>query len=492
MNNNKTDVEEPQSVIVIVKENGTLRAVEMRKQNGSLEILWTRSSEGTNADWAQFAAECGLSPQPSDQTETEEFKKVIVGFNSAGTIFHRAVVPAVGEKEIASIVELQAESRLPLPAERIELAWRTDSEKDGNVGITMAVARKEQLQSFAESVRSIRPAKILLDCEGIVQAWRTLCSGVEKKAVVLSLGTWNTQVCLVENGRLSNAVALDMGIEDFLGQATQEQTEMTERFTQDMRSVLDLFGCAEQEELPIFILSDGSAVHVSIVSSLRFAQFNARVALPDVHKVKAEIEPDVGELYEYRAPIGLALMVLQDDQKELNIFSRVYNPTEESEKTYWLYTPKFAGAIAAVMLLLLAIIAYSVDAKSPVAIKERLKASVSEMDMDQLVERQQLIKAVARERPDMLDLLKIVSESGDRGITLDSLHFKKNQLITISGEAGNNEQLRNFEKSLEEKKSIEEVSCTPTANSKSRKISFKMTFHYKNFTKKKSKSANIG
>ncbi|MFC1635900.1 hypothetical protein ACFL5Z_13760 [Planctomycetota bacterium] len=491
MNDNKIDVEKIESVIAIVKEDDKLRAVELRKKNGSYEILWIRSSEAADADWGLFATECDFSPGQIEQAGAEGGKKVIVGYNSAGTIFHRTTVPEVGEKEITSMVELQAESRLPLPAEQIELAWRTESLQGGEIGITMAVARKEQLQSFAASVRSIRPAKILLDCEGIVQAWKTFFSGAENKAVLLSLGTWNTQVCLVENGRLSNAVVLDVGMKDFLPEAAQEQTETSERFTQDMRSVLELFGCSERGELPIFVLSDGNALHVSIVSSLRMAQFNARVALPDVHTLKAEIDPDAEELYEYRAPIGLALMALEDSEKALDIFSGVYSPTKKKEQGHWLYSPKLAGALAVLMLLLLALVAYAVDVKSPEAIKKRVQASVSEMDMDLLVERQQLIRMVAQERPNMLDLLKLVNESGERGITLNGLQFKKGQVVTISGQAGSNDQLRDFEKSLQEKKGIEEVNCTPTMGSKGKKITFKMTFHYKNFTKKTVKRSSL-
>lgn len=492
MTDNKTDMDIPQSVIAIVKEDDKLKGVELRKKNGAYEILRTVSSDPTDTDWKRFSVECGLSPGKSGQEETEDVKKVIVGYSSAGTIFNYTAVPAVGEKEIASIVELQAESRLPLSAEQIELAWRADTLQDGQIGITMAVARKEQLQSFAESVRSIRPEKILLDCEGIAHVWRAVFSGAEKKAVVLSVGTWTTQVCLIQNGRLSNAVVLDMGLKDFMGEAAQEQTETGERFTQDMRSVLELFGCAGRNDLPVFVLSDGDAVHVSIVSTLRMAQFNARVALPDVHKLKASIELDEETLYEFRASIGLALMELEGANKELNIFSRVYSPSHKKEQVYWLYSPKVAGAAACLMLLLLALVAYAVDVKRPEAIKKRLQASVSDMDMDRLVERQQLIRAVAQERPNMLDLLKLVNESGERGITLNSLQFKKGQLVTISGEAGNNEQLRDFEKGLQEKKGIEDVACTPTTNSKSKKIAFKMTFHYKNFTKKQGTRSSLG
>ncbi|MBN2314762.1 MAG: hypothetical protein JXM79_12600, partial [Sedimentisphaerales bacterium] len=462
MNNDKTEMDRPRSVVAIVKDDDRLKGVELRKQNGALEIVWTKSAEEAGTDWIRFSAECRLTPEQSESVGVDHRKRVIIGYNSAGTIFHHTTVPEVGEKEIASIVELQAESRLPLPTEQIEMAWRTDTMMGGEIGITMAVARKEQLQSFAQSVQSIRPEKILLDCEGIVKAWWTLFTGTETKAVILSMGTWNTLVCLVENGRLSNAVVLDMGIEDFPPEGAQEQNETTERFVQDLRSVLILFGCTGEESLPVCILSDGNALHESIVSSLQTAQFNARRALPDIHRVKVANDPGAELIYQYRASIGLALLALEGGKNELNIFSRVYSPKEKKEKMHWLSSPKLAGALAAVMLLLLALVAYAVDVKKPGAITKQLEASFSDVDMDRLVERQQLIRAVAQERPDMLDLLKLVNESGENGITLNSLQFKKGQLVAIGGQAGNNDQLRDFEKSLQDKKGIEDVTCTPT------------------------------
>lgn len=130
MTDNKTDVGTGQSVVAIAKEDNKLKSVGLREQNGSFELLWTRSSEVADVDWRRFAAACGLSVEPGVQTDADSDRTVVVGFNSAGTVFHRTTVPAVGQKEIASIVALQAETRLPLSAEQIELAWRADQEQD--------------------------------------------------------------------------------------------------------------------------------------------------------------------------------------------------------------------------------------------------------------------------------------------------------------------------------------------------------------------------
>ncbi|MFH1716753.1 MAG: hypothetical protein ABIF19_05335 [Planctomycetota bacterium] len=487
MSDNKTNSQTWRSVVAIAKENGVLKGVELQRRNGSFEILWAKSHEGADSGWAVFSGDCGLPAEPKPQAETEIDRIVVVGFNSAGTVFLRTNVPAVEDDEMASIVQLQAETRLPLPAEQIELAWRAGQVRKGQVAITMAASRREHLRAFVDNVRCLQPRKILLDCEGIVKAWRAVFCGTEKDALVLSAGLRNTQVCLVEDGRLSNAVVLDMGMEDFSAAGSDEQTETSERFSQDMISVLNLFGYTEQAETPVFVLSDNNPLHVSIVSSLRLAGLNARLAVPDVNKLAAQSELGVERIYEYRVPIGLALMGFDAGDDELNIFERLYSPTGEEEKKHWLYSRKITCAIAAVMLALLTIVSYAVDVASPKAIENRLKATVSDVDMDMLVERQQLIKTIARERPDLLDLLKLVNESGEKGITLNSLYFKKGQMVTVTGQTSGNDQLSKFEKALQGKKGVEKVNCTANTDAKTKKITFTMTFHYKTFTKKTTK-----
>jgi len=483
MNNDIPNIEW-QSVVAIVNDDGRFKGVGLRKQGGSFEILWTLRSEEPDMDWREFAAECGLSVNRTMLEDVESDQMVVAGFSTAGTIFHRTTVPAVGDKEIDSIVGLQAETRLPLPPEQIELTWRADRLDDGQLGVTIAVARKEQLQRFVDNVKCFQPTKLLLNCEGIVKIWGALFGGNKENAVVLSAGAHNTQVCLVENGRLSNAVVLDIGGDDFSSTSEDEPTEITERFAQDMRSVLDLFGCSDQEELPVFVLSDGSATFVSIVSSLRLAGLNARVACPELDGIMARSELSNEDIYRYRTPIGLALLALDADYNELNIFENLYSPVRKVVKKHWVYSLTASFAIACVMLVLLVIVSYSVDIAGPNSIEKRIEESVSDVDMNELVKRQQLIRIVARERPDLLDLFKLVNESGEKGVTLTGLNFKKGQPVSITGQASSNDQLSRFEKNLQKTKGIEKVNYTANTNTKSKKITFTMTFHYKNFSRK--------
>lgn len=480
------------SAVAIAQEDGKLKAVEIRRREGGFEILWAKSSETGDRELGLFAAECGLVRRSSgglpahDTGGADGDKTVVVGYNSAGVAFYRICVPAIKEKEIAAIVRMQAETLLPLPPEQVELAWRAGGVRDNEVTITIAAARRERLQEFVENVRGLEPGKILLDCEGVVAAWRTLFGGNEsgKGGVVVSMSARSTQVCLAEDGRLSNAAVLDMGVDDL--SAAAEQTETTEGFVQDMRSLLELFGSAEPGELPVFVLSDGGDTIKSIVSSLRSAGLDARAAEPSTEKLGTGGEISAQELYEYRVSIGLALMGLEEGAEELNIFERLYRPSGEEKKRYWIYSPKVAGVVAAVMLVMLVIVSYAMDVAGPGAIEKRVRASVSDADMNLLLERQKLIRTVATERADLLELINYVNSSGGKGILLDSVQFKKGQPVSVTGQADNPDLLYKFQENLLTKKGIKGVEIqTATKDPKGDKFKFTITFHYKNFTTKK-------
>jgi len=507
MRDSLTDNQSQQSVIAMAKTDERFRTVEIRRQNGTFQIIRARSSEDSDTNWQLFADDCGLPIERIEGEESGNDRIIVVGFDSTGMAFYRISVPAVEEKEIAAIVKLQAETRLPLPAEQMELTWRTNHTQNGQVNVTMAAARREQLRNFVEDVREFKPKKIFLNCEGIVKAWKTLFSGVEKNAVVASVGAQNTHVCMVENGRLSNAVVIDIGIENLSAGGPDEQAETTEMFAQDMWSVLELFGYKQSEETPVFVLSNGGAGYVSLVSSLRLAGLNARVASPEIKKLDLQDDSgieDIEDIFEYRVLIGLGLMALDTSADELNIFKTLYKPVSEQKEKYWLYSPKVVYAITAVMLVLFVLVSYVIDVASPGAIENRLRASGAEADINLLAERQKVIKTVATQRPDMLDLLSEINLSGQSGIKLESFHFKKGQRVTITGQAPGNEQLYRFEKSLADRSDIKELKMTSTPNTRTTGnnngnggpdiagggrggrnagLKFTITFHYKNFTK---------
>lgn len=507
MSSSTTDMMMWTSTIAIAQEDDKLKALQITKHGESFKVLWAKSSENRDSDWGLFASECGFSVGLTEKGKTDRDKAVVVGFSSAGVAFYHINLPAVKKEEVAAIVRLQAETLLPLPSEQMELTWRTRYVQDGKAAITIAAAKREYLKQFVENVCVIKPEKILLDCEGIVKAWKELFCGKEtphlrvengyhtRKCVVVSLAARSTQVCLAEDGQLNNFVVLDMGMEDFLETANNlsdsadkghaEQTETTQRFVQDVRSALESFGYAEPKEMPIFILSDGGKAIESIVSCLCSADLNAKAALPQVEKIKAQKEFGIEQLYEYRVPMGLALMALETPVEGLNLFKNLYDPAGMEEKKSALYSLKIAGLIAAIMLVVFLTVSYAVDIVSPNAIQKRLTKADSNADINLLMQRQKLIKAVALERPNLLELLKLVNEGGNGRVKLDSFHFKKNQLVNITGEVQGSDKLYEFQEILLKQNGIKDVKIQSTSiDSKSKKLKFTITFHYKNFTQK--------
>ena len=101
------------------------------------------------------------------------------------------------------------------------------------------------------------------------------------------------------------------------------------------------------------------------------------------------------------------------------------------------------------------------------------------------MQRQNLIKIVAMERPNLLELIKQISESGDSGVKLESFHFKKGQLVNITGQVQSPDQLYKFQEALMSKSGVKDVKIlNPSRDNKTKKLKFTMTFRYKNFTNK--------
>jgi hypothetical protein len=490
MSDNRTDLPTQPSTVAITQDENRLKAVELRGRIGALELLWAKSSDSGQTTWAEFATACGISSQPTGQRQSSS-RTIIAGYDSARVAFYRIDVPDVKEEEIAAMVRLQAEAQVPLPANQMQIAWRAGSPEDGQVPITIAAARTDYLQAFVEDVRSFEPARILLHCEAIVEVWRVFFGGSNTRAVIVNVGQRNTQICFAERGRLSKAVGLDMGIGDFPSSGRSiEKTEIAERFTQDMTSVLESFGEHQPGTLPIFVLSDGSTRYKRVASCLASAGLNASAALPQAKKLRTQVELAAKDLYEYRVPIGLALMALDGEREQLDIFEQIYSPAQEAKKSWLLSSPKVAAVIAAVMLAVLVAVLYASD----VASERRLSRLGANADFQSLLQRQKLMKAVASERPDLLELLSQISSAESSGIMLDSFYFKKGQLVSITGQAQGADQLYKFEKSLENINGIKDVHRTSTSrDAKTKKFEFTMTFSYKNFTRNKTpSSARVG
>lgn len=483
MDNNFNHIQLNQSVVALTRINGILKALELKRQDNGYELVWAKSGIEENNDLQLFTADCGLTlNQPTEENEHNK-RMFVVGYDSTGIAFYRMKFPAVEEKEMAAMVQLQAETRLPLPASQMELTWRAGRTQNGQVDVTIVAARKEQLQRFVNNISVFKPGSILLNSEAVVKVWKTFFSGTEKDALVMSIEACNTHICLVVNGQLCNTVVLDMGMDDFSTSQADVRAEAIERFTLDVQSVIELFGYTQSNQLPLFVLSDNSESFVNIINDLKQTGLSIQPAVVNKEGIEIKSDFSLDDIYDYRIPIGLGLIGLDPDKNAINIFKRLYDPEGRKKKKNWIYTPKITGAIAAVTLFLFIIVSYAALIVNAGAIEKHLSNSETQADINMLVEKQKLIKTVAQQRPDLLDLLNEINEGAQRGIQLESFHFKKGQLVTITGQATGNNQLYRFEESLEARKDIKGVNRTATQDARSRGLKFSITFHYKNFTK---------
>jgi hypothetical protein len=489
----------PHVVVAAAKDDGRFKAVEVRKHEDTLEVLWTKSLPAGDQTWTAFAAACGVTGGPDGHDKAlKRHVSSVVGLESTGVAFYRVTAPAVESQEMASIVRMQAESLLPLPPDQIEVAWRTTPATNGNVEITIAAARREYLHKFAGSVRDFRPGHILLSCEGTVKAWQSLFAdgprpgtgnGIaragETRTLLVSIGAENTQICLIRNGAVTQAAVLGTGTADLVASedhaAQLRSAEMVERFAQDVRTVLGSFGWDESTSWPMLVLSDGGEALNRIVESLNGAGLPAKVSLPDARALKLPAGFKTQDIYEYRTPLGLSLIALERPAGALDLFERIVAEQEQEKTTTAWRSVLVAGAVAAGMLVALFATTYLADAANA----RRWNELVARPDFEAARQHQALLKTVARHRPDMLELLTALNTGKNDGIVLDSLHFKKGQPVTIAGQAGNTEQMWAFEKNLRARKDMTNVAIVnPTPDSKTKKIKFTITFSYKGFSKK--------
>ncbi len=500
----------PHVVIAAAKDDARFKAVEVRKQDGGFEVLWAKSLPADQT-WTAFAAACGF-PTGRDAHDKTPRRHVasVVGLDSTGVAFYRVTAPAVESQEMASIVRMQTEALLPLPSDQIEVAWRSLPGTNGNVEISIAAARREYLQKFSGSVRDFRPGRILLSCEGVAKAWQHLFSERQARALLVSVTAENTQVCAVQNGVVTQAAVLATGIADLehcgleseSGDAALDQTsganpqsaimsppaltggrnpKLLEQFAQDMRTVLGSFGWDESMNWPLLVLSDGGKRVGRIVELLNAAGLPVKASVPEPRNLKLPAGIKVEDIYDYRTPLGLSLIALEKPAGALNLFERIAEQEEQEKLTSAWRSVILAGAVAAAVLIALLVTVYWTD----VAAAKRWTEVVSRPEFDAARQHQALLKTVARYRPDMLELLATISAGKSDGIVLDTLHFKKGQTVTITGTAGNTEQMWAYEKSLREQKDLTNVVImNPTQDSKTRKIKFTITFGYKTFSRK--------
>ncbi|MCU0917545.1 MAG: hypothetical protein MUC88_23715 [Planctomycetes bacterium] len=294
-------------------------------------------------------------------------------------------------------------------------------------------------------------------------------------------------MCLVDNGEVAHAAVLGTTMGDLAASGGQDgpgpANHLVERFAQDMKTILGSFGWNGSSRWPILVLSDGGAAFDRIVASLNAADLPARASVPDVRRLKTPAGFTVRELYEYRTPLGLSLLALEKPSGVLNLFERIAEQEEQQKTISAWRNVLLAGAAAVLVLVILIVTSYWTD----VAAAQRWTELAAKPEFEAQRQHQTMLKTVARHRPDLLQLLADVNAGSNDGVVLDTLHFKKGQVVTVTGQAASMEQVWKFEANLrgQKAKGIDTVVlANQVVDAKTRRIKFTITFTYKSFSKK--------
>jgi hypothetical protein len=324
-----------------------------------------------------------------------------------------------------------------------------------------------------------------------VKIWSCFFGGSEKSAVVASIGATSTNVCLVEAGSMSNAAIVDIGFDDLRAESSEASPAVMERFVQDTRNVLGLFGIKKTADVGVYFLScgngeaaepdDESAIIKAIVSSMADGGLNVKIAdLSNPLSSRLSVK-DGRQLYDYRVPTGLALAAIDGDET-LGLFDSLCRPAGERQKTPFLSSLRKVLTAAGLMLAGAIFLFYLLD----VAAAGRLDALKEKMNYDTLVEKQKLTEIIAGLRPDVLELLSVLNSVNVNGIVMDGFDFKKGQPVKITGTVSGADQLYQFQERLSEKKDIKDVKIqSAPEDEKTKRLKFTITFVYKDWAVKK-------
>ena len=248
-----------------------------------------------------------------------------------------------------------------------------------------------------------------------------------------------------------------------------------------MRTVLTAFGWVEAAPWPLFALSDGQDGIDRIAEALGEAGIKSQVSVPRPQALGMPVGLRQADLHLYREPLGLGLMTLDAPATGLDLFGSIRKAERQKKARSTRYSTTLAAILAVFMLAAFLGTSYAVDVLS----EKRLTALVNRPEFKLASERQALLRTVARYRPDLLGLLTDIHTGENDGVILESVHFKKGQAVTVTGQSDNQEQMWKFQANLLGHKNIKDVDISSTStDSKTKKIKFTMVFHYKNFTSK--------
>jgi hypothetical protein len=432
-------------------------AVIVEKDADNFKLLWNEQNAAAdlNSSFSSACAKYGC-------------ELIVVGQESAEIAFYRIVMPPVNESQIAGMVEIQAESILPLPIEQMQMGFNC-GEIDGDVrNVTIAAARTSSFEKTVADAKELKASTVLLNCQGIAKAWKTLFTNTSRSAVIVNVMSDYTQVIDIRDGRVTQSSTVDG-----LGQGS-----LSRLYIQDLSNAVEMVA-ADEKASNVFVLSPKPDHHCEIVNALSDAGFSAKESVVDLSAISSDQQLIPGQICDSLEAIGLAMLAIEPQGTEFDICKKIYQPASNIDAGYW--TKVTVATVLLIIMLFACLIVTQKNNKSALALLQN-------PDIDIIASRQEYRQAVAAQRWDVLGLFATLTENTPKGMMLDSFSFKRNQPVTIAAKAKNIDEMYAFEKKLNANSEISDAQITShTVDEKTKKASFKMTFNYGNVTRKSRK-----
>jgi hypothetical protein len=356
-----------------------------------------------------------------------------MGFDDSCVGFYCFEVPAVNEKQLQALIAVQMEIHLPLPMEQMQYSWRILRQHEGKATVTVAAAKRDMLSEAVELARQANVDAIVLRSEAVLRTIASRCEGLGADYALLYCRRDDTKLLFVQNGILAKATTLDCEFSEM----TDADTSEASLLCLDIQNVISEYVQHSTEPLRLYL--DGSGPFIEIIEKV----LNEKgIGTSRIRYDLNQTEGDDGSTPDIEC-LGLALTA-HDAGPQYDVFNGVYQKHSIESKETPGRKKKVLALAVCFMLAVLVAVSYGVD-------KFRLAAYEKKMDtpeFSRLLETHRLRSAVARERMDIPDLIKMINGSIPKGVTVHSLTVRRFQKIAVGGACKDPKMMYSFAEAL--------------------------------------------
>ncbi|MBP8604623.1 MAG: PilN domain-containing protein [Phycisphaerae bacterium] len=445
--------------ITICGAEGTAFVVIMQQQAGGIKMLDKQQmslSEG-------MERLCRRVRQMADGQDL----RLIIGMDCAQVRFLQVTLPAVEPEAVSELLAMQIESRLPIPSSQVSWVWSSQSRLDG-LHCSIAAVKKDFLAKSAPSLDG--DMICTLEAVGLAVLWRRVFGDQSGRQMLLWKRPKDFLLTAVEGGRLMHACVIDAESAD--GQALPDYC------VQDLLDVLDSLGSGRED--PLLLIAPQDALTGGIKNQLE--QAGRKTVICPASELKQSL-PELTLIDDPFLPAaGLAMAGLMPDSIDYDFVQIASQPSRLARSAAASVQLRRNAAVTIGLLMLCLALFFWMMKKETAMMQKTLSISYDKLTAEEVLQHQAFREAVARARPDLLDVFEKIQNSR-QGVMLDSFEFEKGKPIRITATGPGYEAVYAFQRQMESQSGISQVRLLdPRLNERDKTVQFTMTFYYKHFS----------